>query len=480
MRVLSAADMHISDELSYSVALECFERVIAEYRPELLLCLGDLFDNRNLLLKFGGDFYAKLRRLHDRWLFVFGNHDGSDTSKGRNERGNGAFSEVFGPAQSVQEFGGRRFITLANAQHDSGWESFADEHVRPKSVLLAHEPLNAEAIERIGVRGAQLILAGHRHAFSTSHSADGSCEQRVQPPFLFGGRTGDPAGFNVIDFDADGYTCQWVTQTLPCMPSNARVVNGGWQPPYRQSGEVQLASWCAYEPCRYGTYQWFGGPGKLECYRDGVLQWGRSYGRSGGDTCPPKLVEYRGKHYAILGGTWVTTSAAGAFASVIVVDPFTGDEHYRVPVIGVSCHPTVMDGVMYIVGQWREIIAVELETGRELWRQRSQVETEKTKQLSWHDCQTGGGWSVCAAAVARHVWTVNARGDLFGYERETGRELFVYPMSVPLNQVPNCPFANRLACAPGEFTATTDSEGNVVFAVNGLRVHDVTGALLSC
>ncbi len=194
--------------------------------------------------------------------------------------------------------------------------------------------------------------------------------------------------------------------------------------------------------------------------------------------CPPVHVHHGERSFLIIGGTWVP-APSGTFASVIVVDPFTGDEFYRVPVIGVSQSPTVVDGVMYIVGQWREIIAVDVATGRELWRRRSQVETPATADLSWHDCRTGGGWSVCAPAVAKHVWTVNARGDLFGYDRHSGHERFVYPMAVPLNAAPTCPFANRLACAPKAFLIAEQTHGGVVFSVNGQRINDSTGELLT-
>jgi outer membrane protein assembly factor BamB len=163
---------------------------------------------------------------------------------------------------------------------------------------------------------------------------------------------------------------------------------------------------------------------------------------------------------------------------VIVVDPYSGDESYRVGVVGVSQPPTVADGIMYITGQWREIIAIELATGRELWRGRSQVETNATRDLSWHDGRVGGGWSVCAPAVGRHVWTVNARGDLFGYDRGNGREVFVHPAAVPLNAVPSCPFANRLACAPEQFMIHRTPAGETLMEVNGQRVNDATGELL--
>ena len=45
--------------------------------------------------------------------------------------------------------------------------------------------------------------------------------------------------------------------------------------------------------------------------------------------------------------------------------------------------PMIKDGIMYVVGQWREIIAIELATGRELWRRRSQTAAETSEPLSW-------------------------------------------------------------------------------------------------
>ncbi len=276
MRLLSAADMHISDAASCRVALECFECALRQFRPDVVACLGDLFDNRTFLEQFGPEFHRRLRALHPDWLFVFGNHDGSGNSRGQNDDGWRTFCDLFGPAQYTREIGGHHFVVLANVQSDSGWQEFADAETRAGSVVLAHRPLDAATIERCAGRGARLILAGDAHSSKISRSADDSCEQRVQPPFLFGGRLGDAAGFNVIDFDDDGYSCQWVTQTLPAMPGNSRVVENAWQPRWRTKSESnfpELAEWCDVEPCRSDEYLWFGGAARLQCYRSGVLHW---------------------------------------------------------------------------------------------------------------------------------------------------------------------------------------------------------------
>jgi outer membrane protein assembly factor BamB len=193
-------------------------------------------------------------------------------------------------------------------------------------------------------------------------------------------------------------------------------------------------------PLRDGEREWLGGAQRLQYRKAGRLVWDQSYGTGLVDACPPTLQSHGGVEHLLVAGTWLRGVGAeqGQFTSLVAVDPETGEEQFRVPVAGVSAPPTVTDGVAYVVGQWREVIAVELATGRELWRERSQTETAG---LSYHDAQVGGGWSVCPAAVGRHVWTVNARGDLFGYDRHTGEARWVHAAAVPLNNRPVCPYA---------------------------------------
>src|SRR5438477_6203214 len=116
LRVLSAADLHIFDAESCQIALDCFERSIQKYHPDVIVCLGDLFDTRAFLAQFGPEFHRRSRLLHREWLFVFGNHDGSSTTQGRNEEGWRTFCDVFGPAQYWREIAGHRFVSLGETQ----------------------------------------------------------------------------------------------------------------------------------------------------------------------------------------------------------------------------------------------------------------------------------------------------------------------------------------------------------------------------
>ena len=470
--------MHISDEESLRYALTALKTAITRQQPDVAISLGDVFNQQSLLETYGAEFCRALLAMHRQWVFVYGNHDGSSTSKGHGDLGWDAFQKVFGPAQTVYQFGAQKIVTLGDQQPDSGWLEYGLSKTEPGTILLSHGPLPQAALDALESKGARFIFSGNDHRFIRKRGVQGRCEQRIQAPFLFAGRTGDVAGYAVVDLSADRLDYRWEMQPLPLMPGNHRVVPGPkWQMPFSKD-DTHPDAWFEGAPCRVGPHEWVGGPARLLYRRDGRLQWEKSYGRSSMSTCAPSFARHNGVDYLIIAGTWVSQPPSREFASLMVVDPYTGSEHYRVKVIGVSNPPTIVDGIMYIAGQWREIIAVDLASGRELWRRRSQVETPATAGLSWYDGHTGGGWTTCQPAVGQHVWTVNARGDLFGYDPVDGRECFVHPAAVPLNETPCCPYANRQACVPEGFKRHAGKDGQIIFEVNGQRVNDTTGQLL--
>lgn len=481
LRLLCYCDVHIFDESSCRRAAQSLKKTAAIHKPDVIIGLGDLFDSIAHCREFGPDFRDAMRAFHDRCLFVYGNHDGGNV-KGGGAGGWEAFNEIFGHAQRVEEVGGRRLIMLADQQRDSGWESFAVDQIARESILLSHSPFQQSELDKFAAKGASLALNGHAHVSRRLQSRDGTCQQITLSPMPFAGMLQEPAGCALIDLSEEGIDFRWNAIALPRMPGNNLVFDDGVWP-----AAIEVEGHFPGEPNKPrhmpplvdGNREWLGGAQRLQLRVDGVLKWDRSYGRSFVDNCESKLVRHGGREYLLVSGTWVRRAPGGVFESLVVVDPDTGEERYRVEVIGLSQPPTVVDGVIYIVGQWREAIAIELATGHELWRHRSQVETEETKGLSWYDGRLGGGWSICPAAVGKHVWTVNARGDLFGYDKASGEERFVHPAAIPLNKEPRCPYAVTLACAPHGHTSELDEQGHRLFGFNGVKVNDETGHLVN-
>jgi len=479
MKILVFADAHIFDDGTLDDTLAFLRAAVEAHEPDAVVCLGDLFDSEAACRSLGPRFRDAGRALHRRWLFVYGNHDGGTTG-GRMIGGWRAFCDVFGQAQAVHDIGGLRFICLGDQQPRTKWRDFALRHAGSGAVVCAHAPLGQALLDDLAARGVRLVLTGHKHVHHRQPSTDGALRQWTLPPARFNGFGLSAAGCALVDVETGAY--RWVRNGLPLLRTNPATFDVGapLPSPHDAAGHFpgEPDAWLGNAPLRDGEREWIGGPNRLQFRDNGRLVWEWRYARQNDHYCTPGLVRHGGRAYLLLGGHWHKRTPESDYESLVVADAATGEECYRVRVIGISQPPTAADGVIYVVGQWREIVAVELATGRELWRRRSQVETPATDGLSWRDGRVGGGWSACPAAVGKHVWVVNARGDLFGYDRATGAERFVHPAAIPLNRSRPCTYAPRLACAPAGYETEATPGGSLVFRFNGRGVEDATGTLL--
>lgn len=475
IRICAFADVHIHDDVSLRQTVELLERVVKRYRPDLMICLGDSFDTGTLCREYGPRFRSACESMHHNWLFCYGNHDGEAI-----EGGFQAYDAIFHSSQTSIEINGRRIASFADMADPVEGERFVLGDVVQGSIVCCHGNQPQRIIDALAERGAILILTGHKHFHHEQRSADGKCGQLTLSALRFGGMNGDPAGCAIIDVAGGAVDFKWIESELPAFPMNGRV----FESDDAGSGRVDACfeddpdSWIICPPLRSGDEDWRGGPSLLEHRVKGERRWLKSYGASWVDNCPLSLHEFQGRRYLILGATWLGIDkrmGVKGLESLLVVDAKSGEELYRVPIVGMSAPPTVVDGVIYAVGQWREIFAVELTTGRTLWKGRSQLEGDG---FSWHDNRIGGGWSVCPAAVGRHVWTVNSRGDLFGYDRNNGRLLFSHAASIPLNDGSNCVYAPHIGFCARKFRSRRDMNGGLVFEFNGCEVDDASGRIL--
>lgn len=472
------ADVHIYDDESLKQTVARLANIIKKYAPDLLICLGDSFDNAELCRKYGQHFYDKCLALHPRWLFCYGNHDGEGF-----EDGYLRYNKIFGTAQDIIDIKGHRVLSFADMHNAREAKAFSLHNTAPGDIVCCHGSQPQEHIEKLSKKGARLILSGHKHFYHIQRSAHAGCEQITIPPFNFGGMNGEAAGAAIITLDNTRLDFQWVENHLSPFPMNKKIHqdNAGPFSEYAYSDahfDGTPDKWLICPPVRKGQWEWRGGPSYMECRNGAELMWAKSYGSSWVDNCPSTLLEYNDRNFLIMGTTWLGREkglGVKGLASLLVADAVTGEELYKLPIVGVSTPPTVADGIMYVVGQWREIMAAELTSGKILWRQRSQTVPDN---MSWYDNHVGGGWSVCPAAVGKHVWTVNARGDLFGYNRMTGSLVFTYPQAIPLNSRPSCTYAPHLGFCSRKYDTEKTPSGDIIFIFNGTRVNDTSGNLL--
>jgi DNA ligase-associated metallophosphoesterase len=89
-KLLVAADLHLEKGSSYAGSagrllppydsaqtVSLLERLIATYRPERVIALGDSFHDRAGAARLDGEVAARIRALTDRadWIWIHGNHD---------------------------------------------------------------------------------------------------------------------------------------------------------------------------------------------------------------------------------------------------------------------------------------------------------------------------------------------------------------------------------------------------------------------
>ncbi len=478
MRVICLADLHIVDEDSLCQVLAYVQQLVEEHRPDVIAVLGDLFENGTCCREFGSRLQEGTRDMPGEWIWVFGNHD---TYRSAGEgAGWDVFTGIFGSAQGVREKGGVRLVSLGDCEPTSGWEEFALQEAGPRTLFLSHMPLGQERLEALAARGSGLAVSGHIHVLHRQQ-ADGLTQYSL-PPLRFGGFDQSTGGYALIETDGEKTAFKWCSLRAPLLASHsgrqAASAPTELGPDAGRHLPGEPDAWQHMRSLIRREREWTGGPGRLQFRRNGQLVWDRRYAPGQIDSVAPELVEHRGREYLLISGTWNRIKGVAGYYSFWAVDPESGEALYHVETIGMSTQPTVRDGVAYIVSHWREMIAVELETGRELWRQRSQVETEETRDLSWYDGKMGAGWSACPPAVGRNVWAANSRGDLFGYDRETGRELFAYPGVLPCGTLLDTTFSPTAGLAACGFTEETGTGGEKVFGWGGVGVDDTTGRLM--
>lgn len=479
MRFITFADTHIYDTESAEHVVSLLKNAIEKHHPDLIIGLGDTFNNQETCTQYAPLLNDMLHNLSIHSLLIYGNHDGG-TSRGKKLDGWKTFTATFGDPQRTETINGQKFIMLGDMQENSDWEKFALDNTQPGSIILSHAPLKQNLIDQLANLGAIALFSGHTHRSHIQHSTNKDAIQYTLPPLTFGGACYDQPSYGIADTDKHHIKFHLEPCKIPHTTYNTNIYQNATppspQPPQDSHFQNNPDDWITTYPLKVDKREWLGDGQHLQYRIDNTIVWDKSYGRGMRGCFTSQLIKENDTEFLIIGGTWLVAKESAKFESIIVINPDTGAEYYRAEVVGVSCAPAYKDGIIYIVGQWREIIAVELASGKELWRQRSQIKNEQSKKLSWKDSQIGGGWSTTPAIVENHVWTINARGDLFGYDPKTGKEKFTYPAAIPLNKNRVAPYASTLSCVPSRWEKET-IDNKTYFTINGIRIDDTSGKI---
>jgi len=289
LRICCAADVHIHDDESLQDAIAILKHAITTHCPDLLICLGDTFDNGTLFQKYGLRLRDECQKLHSHWLFCYGNHDGEGFDDGYM-----AFRNVFQTAQQAIDIKGYRIVCFADMCNTSGGEEFSLRNTIPGAIVCCHGNQPQHHIEKLAKQGARLIVNGHKHFAHIQRSKHKQCEQITLPPLRFGGMNGESAGCAIIDVEGARVDFQWVESKLPAFPLNRKIwtdSNNDIMPgqPRDRHFEGTPDRWLICPPLKVGDREWKGGPSLLQYCVANELLWEKSYGASWVDNSPITL-----------------------------------------------------------------------------------------------------------------------------------------------------------------------------------------------
>lgn len=199
VRFVQLSDSHIrnsSDRASMKEAL----REIARLDPELdfVVMTGDLVD-------WGVDvhyqnYVAALQGFSIPYFNVFGNHE---LVFGPVER----YHQYIGPEYFSFERAGILFLSLDCVTPSPRQDAWIDHTLRELRgdrpvVVFQHFPPDLQELERFEQWGVASVFSGHWH--SEKEMVHAGVQSVNSPPFIMGGIDASPAGFKVVELNADG------------------------------------------------------------------------------------------------------------------------------------------------------------------------------------------------------------------------------------------------------------------------------------
>lgn len=466
-------DIHIYNEKSLYETIHYLKLHTAQTKPDLIVCLGDIFDKITTCIQYADTFKNECYKVFPNWIFLYGNHDGEYPANNETA-GWQHFLTVFPQAQARVTFQNQSFISVADLEEESDYQEFLLSNIQPKDIVLSHGPFSQRLLDLLESKGALLALNGHTHVFHIQEGQQKKLRQYAMPCFRIGGMNNEPACMSFVSIQESKIKIICQETPLPRFDTSHRESFKTFAYPENPTEGFADAphNWQFHPPFQKGKYAWKGGYTRLQHYENENLIWDKSFGESHFDSTPLFFFSINNKDFLVVPGTWGKSNPENDFNSAVIIEAYTGIVQLYLPIVGLTAEPILNDGILYIVGQWHEVLAIDLLAMKIIWENTAFV---SHPHYEWRDNRNGGGWNINKPLVVRHVWTVNLRGDLIGFDKITGQRRFVHlghiQGSSPIAYSP------YLGCGNIQAKIIDHEKGILQFADK--FICDVTGAKLN-
>jgi len=129
---------------------------------------------------------------------------------------------------------------------------------------------------------------------------------------------------------------------------------------------------------------------------------------------------------------------------------------------GQEATPVVVDGVMYVSSAWSKVFALDAKTGKEIWRDDPRVPGPAALPLCCDVVNRG----VAVYKGRVYVGTIDAR--LIALDAETGKEIWRHPVGAPVRGAPTVADGRV-------FVVTVENTSEAIAADDGRRLWTHTG-----
>lgn len=417
-------DIHIYNEKSLNETIQYLKIHIAKTKPDVIVCLGDIFDRITTCIKLAETFKNECYQVFPKWIFLYGNHDGEYPTNNE-EEGWSHFLKIFPEAQARVIINGQGFISVADLEEHSNYHEYLLQNTQANDIVLSHGPFSQNLLDQLEAKGAVLALNGHTHVFHIQEGKQKKLRQYSMPCFRIGGMNNEPACMSFVSVENNKIKIVCQETPLPNFEnSNQGLLRKFDYPENPTDGfKDSPGHWLFHPPLRSGKFSWKGGYGRLQHFENDTLIWDKRYGSPHFDSTPLFKFTYQQKDYLVVPGTWGKVNPKASFESAVIIEAYSGEPLLYLPVVGLTAEPVVHEEYLYIMGQWHEVMAVQLSSMKILWENTAHV---SHPQYLWRDNRDGGGWGINKPIVRDHVWAVNIRGDLIGYDKISGKRKFIH------------------------------------------------------
>lgn len=461
-------DIHIFNDTSLQEVMKYIKIHLANKKPDLMICLGDIFDKVTTCIAYAQQFKDECYKVFPDWIFIYGNHDGEYPTKGE-VKGWQHFLKVFPEAQARHSYHGQNFISVGDLDETSDYHRYLVNNAKENDIVLSHGPFSQNLLNILEEKGVKLALNGHTHVFQIQTGKLKILKQYSMPCLRIGGMNNEPACLSYVAIkDKDiKITCQKTPLPKLNEPQNGPLESFDYPVNASDGFQDEPHHWLFHPPLVKDNHRWKGGYSRLQYFKNNKLMWDKSYGHCHFNSTPLYLFTHQNKDYLVVSGTWGKNETCQDFESAVIVDAYTGEVKLYLPVVGLTSEPFIQNNLMAVMGQWHEVIVIDLNAMNILWQNTAHVNHPVHE---WRDNRNGGGWGINAPIIGTHVWAVNLRGDVIGYDKLTGTRKFIHLEFVKVYK----PIAYSQILGCGHIKPKFSEHKDVIVFENQ-KIHDVTG-----